>query len=204
MELHLPLVVATPTLLCLLAAIAALLWPRRSVLWPFLLPAWGLDLCFLGLWQSRAELAGPVLVWFRIDLPGLVWTALAGPVVAVVLWRRRATPAVAALRERPWRLALLHAAVVALGLVPLPLLLGVVPFFGVGPLRWSCTPQLLAAVLVATVVAWPFPGVADAVGATGVVLFAAACAPHTVGRRAAIASALAWATLAIGRAVALA
>ena len=73
MELHLPLVVATPTLLCLLAALAALLWPRRSVLWPFLLPAWGLDLCFLGLWQSRAELAGPVLVWFLV--PGWLLAA---------------------------------------------------------------------------------------------------------------------------------
>ncbi|MBL8735588.1 MAG: hypothetical protein JNL12_04115 [Planctomycetes bacterium] len=204
MELHLPLVVATPTLLCLLAAVAALLWPRRSVLWPFLLPAWWLDLCFLGLWQCRAELAGPVLVWFRIDLPGLVWTALAGPIVAVVLWRRRATPAVAALRERPWRLALLHAVVVAFGLVPLPLVLCAAPLLGVGPFRRRFLPLLLPAVLVAAVVAWPFPGVADAVGVLGVGVFVAACAPHTVGRRPAIAAALAWAAVASWRAIALA
>lgn len=204
MELHLPLVVATPTLLCLLAAVAALLWPRRSVLWPFLLPAWGLDLCFLGLWQSRAELAGPVLVWFRIDLPGLVWTALAGPVVAVVLWRRRATPALASLRERPWRLALLHAVVVAFGLVPLPLLLCAVPLLGVGPFRWRSTHLLLVVASLAAVMSWPSPVVVDAVGVLGVGLFVAACAPETVGRRPAIAVALAWATLASWRAIALA
>lgn len=204
MELHLPLVVATPTLLCLLAAVAALLWPRRSVLWPFLLPAWGLDLCFLGLWQSRAELAGPVLVWFRIDAPGLVWTALAGPIVAVVLWRRRATPAVAALRERPWQLALLHAVVVAFGLVPLPLLLVAAPLLGVGPFRWRMTPLLLVVGLLAAVTSWPFPAVADAVGVLGVGVFVAACTPHTKGRRPTIAAALACSAVAIWRAIGLA
>ena len=201
MELHLPLVVATPTLLCLLAAVAALLWPRRSVLWPFLLPAWGLDLCFLGLLQSRAELAGPVLVWFRIDLLGLVWTALAGPVVAVVLWRRRAASAVVVLRERPWRLALLHALVVAFGLVPVPLLLAAVPLLGIGPFRWRFAPVLFAAALLAAGVAWPFPGFADVVGALGAVLFTAACTPRTVGRWPASSLALAWAAFCLWRAV---
>lgn len=201
MDLHLPLVVATPTLLCLLAALAALLWPRRSVLWPFLLPAWGLDLCFLGLLQSRAELAGPVLVWFRIDLLGLVWTALAGPVVAVVLWRQRAAPAVLALRERPFRLALLHALVVAFGLVPVPLLLAAVPLLGFGPFRWRFAPGLFAAALLAAVVAWPFPGFADAVGALGAVLFAVACTPRTVGRGPVTSLALAWAALGLWRAI---
>lgn len=201
MELHLPLVVATPTLLCLLAALAALLWPRRSVLWPFLLPAWGLDLYFLGLLQSRAELAGPVLVWFRIDLPGLVWTALAGPIAAVLSWRLRATPAFATLRQHPVRLALFHALVVAFGLVPVPLLLLAVPLLGIGSFRWRAAPAVLAAALLGAALAWPFAVMADLAGAAGAIVLAVAWAPRTPCRAPVTMLALAWAVLGVWRAL---
>lgn len=183
MDLHLPLVLATPTLLGLAAAVAALLWPRRSVLWPFLLPMWAIAANFHGLLACRDEITGLARLWFRLDAPG-IWLAMtSGPLAAIVLRWYRSTPTVAALRARPWRLGLVHAAVATIGMLPLP---GVpATAFACGGLTFRSPAARTAtiAVILGALAAWPLAGPADAFAAAASLTFAATLRHDVPGQR---------------------
>ncbi|MBK8096247.1 MAG: hypothetical protein IPK26_04025 [Planctomycetes bacterium] len=180
MAWHLPLVLLTPTLLCLLAALAAAAWARRGVPWFLLLPAWALSALNHGLWTARAEFAGPVLQWCRVDDPGIALSIVVLPLSALVVWRWRADPEVAALRAVPRRLPLLQAALAATCFLPLPTLLWLLT--GAGPWRWRIAGARwwFAGGFVVATLTWRWPGAVDAVGA--VVLGAAVLAVRPFSR----------------------
>ena len=170
MELHLPLVLATPLLLCLLAAVAAFVWPWRVVAWPFLLPAMLLAAGCLGLLPCRDEITGPAVRWLRLDAPALLVNAAALPFAA--WWARRFERAsVADALASPCRSSLWLALVAAVGLTPLPLV-GIVAWpFG---LAWRSVIARRGA-LVLTLLAvgcWPWSRAVDAATALALVVFA--------------------------------
>jgi len=170
MELHLPLVLATPLLLCLLAAIAAFVWPWRVVAWPFVLPAMLLAAGCLGLLPCRDEITGPAVRWLRLDAPALLVNAAALPIAA--WWARRCERASAAgALMSPCRRSLWLALVAAVGLTPLPLVGIAASPFG---LAWrSAMAQRGAMVLTLVAVAcWPWPRYVDAVSALALAVFA--------------------------------
>lgn len=184
MDLHLPLVLATPPLLGLAAAVAALLWPRRSVLWPFLLPMWAIAANFHGLLACRDEITGLARVWFRLDVPG-IWLAMtSGPLAAIVLWWHRHSPTVAALRARPWRLGLVYAAVATIGMLPLPGVPGTAFACGGLAFRSPTARAATVAVTLGALAAWPLAGPADALAAAAGLTFAAALRNDAPGQRA--------------------
>lgn len=170
MELHLPLVLATPTLLCLSAAVAAFVWPWRVVPWPFVLPAMLLAMGCVGLLPCRDEIVGPAVRWLRLDAPALFVNATALPIAAWWARRRERSGAASALAS-PCRRALWFALVAAVGLTPLPLV-GIVAWpFG---LIWrSSAAQRGAMVLTLLAVAcWPWPRYVDVVSALALAVFA--------------------------------
>lgn len=201
MELHLPLVLATPTLLCLLAAVAAIVWPWRVVLWPFVLPAMLLAAGCLGLLPCRDEIVGPAVRWLRLDVPGLFVNATALPFAA--WWARRfervgiATPL-----AKPHRRALWFALVAAIGLTPLPLAgVGGWPF----GLAWrSPAAKCLALVLTVLAVAcWPWPRLVDVATAFALFAFAWALRPTVCWQLVHRALVCAFGGVALLRAIAL-
>lgn len=188
MELHLPLVLATPTLLCLLAAVAAWVWPWRVVVWPFVLPAALLAIGCLGLLPCRGEITGPVLVWLRLDVPGLLVNAAALPFAAC--WGTRATrhADTAGRIERPWRFAAWLAVVAACGLTPLPL--AVVAVWPLGPFCWRrpTGKRWVAVLLVLAAACWPWARLVDAI--SGLALAVCAGLWSVESRRQSVARAL--------------
>ena len=175
MELHLPLVLATPTLLCLLAAVAAIVWPWRVVLWPFTLPAMLLAAGCLGLLPCRDEIVGPAVRWLRLDVPALLVNAAMLPIAA---WWARCFERAGTVSPLvpPYRRALWFALVAAIGLTPLPLV-GIAAWpFG---LAWrSAAATGTALVLTALAVAcWPWPRLVDAATALALVVFALSLQP---------------------------
>lgn len=175
MELHLPLVLATPVLLCLLAAVAAFVWPWRVVTWPFLLPAMLLAAGCLGLLPCRDEITGPAVRWLRLDVPALLVNAMALPIAA--WWARRCERSGAAgSRSLPHRRSLWLALVAAIGLTPLPLV-GIAAWpFG---LAWrSASARYVAVGLTLLAVAcWPWPRFVDAASALALAAFALSLRP---------------------------
>lgn len=185
MELHLPLVLATPTLLCLLAAIAAWVWPWRVVVWPFVLPAALLAMGCLGLLPCRGEITGPVLLWLRLDVPGLLVNAAALPFAAC--WGTRATrhAGAAGRIERPWRFAAWLAVVAACGLTPLPL--AVVAVWPLGPFCWRrpIGKRLVAVLLVLAAACWPWARLVDAISGLALAVCAGSWSVESRRQRAA-------------------
>lgn len=175
MELHLPLVLATPTLLCLLAAVAAFVWPWRVVAWPFLLPAMLLAAGCLGLLPCRDEITGPAVRWLRLDVPALLVNATALPIAA--WWARRGERSdTASSLALPHRRSLWLALVAAIGLTPLPLV-GVAAWpFGLAWRRASARRVVVVLTLLA-VACWPWPRTADAASALALVVFALSLQP---------------------------
>lgn len=203
MELHLPLVLATPTLLCLLAAVAAWVWPWRVVVWPFVLPAALLAIGCLGLLPCRGEITGPAAHWLRLDVPGLVANAAALPVAA--WWGRRSLRN--ADREgrigRPWRFAAWLAVVAAVGLTPLPL--AALAVWPLGPFAWRgpTGSRLVAVLFVLASACWPWARLVDAISGLTLAVCAGSWSPTTRAQRAARTLVAVGAVVAFARACGL-
>ena len=165
------------------------------------LPAWALAAGCFGLIGYRHELAGPVLVWCRVDVVGIVVTMAVLPTAALLAWRARAAPAVVALRTKPWRGALLQASLAPLGLLPLPMLLPSMALLGSWSWRRETAPRWLTAATGAALLAWPWPGVVDALTAATMLGTALLLRPEAPGQRPWLLLASAAALLAAVRAL---
>ena len=202
MAWHLPLVLLTPTLLCLLAALAAAAWARRGVAWLLMLPACCLSALNHGLWTARTEFAGPVLQWCRVDDVGIAWSIVVLPLSELVVWRWRADLEVLALRSVPWRLPLLQAALAAACFLPLPTLLWLLT--AARPSRWRIAGAgwWLGGGFVVAAMTWPWPGAVDAVSAVVQCAAAAVVQPTSRAQRGVRSLLVFFAVLAASRAVA--
>jgi hypothetical protein len=201
MAYHLVAVLLSPLLLALLAAVVSALWPVRLAPWPLLLPAWVLAAMTFALIPHRGDLAGPVLEWCRPDVPGIVLSALAMPLAALLVAADRGrSPRAARLLASPWRFALLQASVAGVGLVPLPCVLASTAMLAPWSWRHARAPLWLGLAGTAACVAWPWPDVVDALAAVAALALAVLLRPTTRGERAWQLAAFALAGLAAWRA----
>jgi hypothetical protein len=201
MAYHLVVVLLSPLLLALLAAVVSASWPVRLAPWPLLLPAWVLAAMTFELIPHRGELAGPVLVWCRPDVPGIVLSALAMPIAALLVAANRRSPLGSRLLASPWRFALLQASVAGVGLLPLPCVLATTALLAPWSWRHASAPLWLAFVGIAALVAWPWPGAVDALAAVATLVLALLLRPTTRGEHAWQLAAFGMAVLAAWRAV---
>jgi hypothetical protein len=195
MGYHLVAVLLSPFALCLAAALASALWPRRGVLWACLTPAWVLAAMSWGLAQHRGELAGPVLQWCRVDVVGLAITAAVLP--ASALWWR----SIDAPRAAPWRFALFQASMAPIAIVPLPCVFGAVALLPAWTWRHRAAPLVLALLAGASLCWWPWGVSADMHTAIACAALVVLARPIGRARQIAVAVGAAAAVLALVRAV---
>jgi hypothetical protein len=117
---HVPLVLVTPAILAIVAAIALRLAPRPWLAWVAVLPALALQSLLLRQPGIRPALAGPAVEWLN---PGAA-AAFGGLLGAALVlgWCRPAVPALGWRRPPPWRWCALLATALAIPLLPLPAL----------------------------------------------------------------------------------